>query len=200
MTKPAIIEDWLPLPNPVVGQRSIKMLRPVCRICEAKPNRTRDWATRCTHDPYVSSAKVTENRPVYEDLPDGRKKQTGVETIVSWEPHLNIAEITLSMKINSGQGVVKAQRKGFIFPEELKSPHYPNGIAPVCQFRGCYSQQNLKDYGPGGSWGTYCRDIEAALVQFTEDATAHGGALEVGFDTNSQRIREKQLREVLAGV
>jgi hypothetical protein len=197
---PQVLEDWLPLLDPRIGQRSVKMLRPVCRICEGRGRRARDWLPGCTHDPYITMARIPD-APQFEDMLDDEGKPTGHQRLVEgavshFEPKPNVAEITLSMKVNSGMGVEKQRAKGFILPSELRSPHFPNGIAEACQFRGCREQKNLKPYGPSGVVGTYHRDREAALVMYSEKESL--GALEIGWNANSEELRNDQLALALS--
>lgn len=195
--EPAIIDEWMQLENPRVGLRSLKMLRPVCRICERSRNR-KEWWTRCKHDPYVTHSEVPTTEPVREPRDDGRTEQVGTRTFVAYVPIPNATEISLSMKVNSGKGVDWAKRKGFIHPSDLRSPDFPNGIAEPCQMAGCFEQRGLKAYGPSGQWGTYCRALEAALNRFYEDASGRRTLLEVGIDQTAMNVRDQQLLDALA--
>lgn len=194
--QPAILADWYQLPNPKFGGREIKMLRPVCRTCEGRFG----WWLTCPHDPYVSMAEIREQLPEWgPDLPDGRKQQVGWKTAVAYRPVPNRTQVSLSLKVSSGSTVeTKRRTAGFIFPSELRSPHFPNGIAEACQWRGCFYQIGLKPYGSDGSVGTFCREEEAGLALFHEDAPAQGELLASGFDRNSARKRQQQLRAAVA--
>jgi hypothetical protein len=202
--KPAILtrehgwtgEEWRQNPNPVYGQRSITMLRPICKTCKDADNVPLGWFLDCPHDPYVSVVPVEVKVPRYEDLPDGRKRQTGVDTFLEYRPRPNIVDIALTPKINGGQGVKMARGKGFILPSELRSPHFPAGIADACQFRDCRKQEGLKQYTTEEEtgerdWGTYCRKMEAQLVWKVEHPDS--GALEIGWDESSRNKRRAQL-------
>lgn len=167
------------------GQRSLKMLRPVCRVCQAGDNVPRDWYKICTHDPYLAVAETRVPVTVYEDIvdekgePTGAKKVVGIEQTAEFRVVPNWVEITLGLRVNSGKGLEMAQAKGFIQPWELRTPAFPDGIAPVCQFRECYAQDT-----PEGKkllrtrYGDFCRELEARLVGFDEREGV--GVLEVG--------------------
>ena len=174
MTKPAILH-MRRVTSVRFGQRSLKMLRPVCRVCQVGDNIPRDWYKDCTHDPYLAVAETKVPVTVYEDIvdekgePTGTKKVVGVEHTVEFRVVPNWVEISLSTRVNSGRGLEMAQAKGFILPEELRTPAYPDGIAPICQFRECYAQDT-----PEGKkllrtrWGDFCREIEAKMVAVDE--------------------------------
>ena len=154
--------------NPRFGQRRIKMLRPICSNgCEGL---TADWYATCPHDPYIGVGEKRVTTPVYsEPREDGSVIVEKMEERVTFEIRPNWAEVTVSMKVNAGQGVERARRKGFILPTELNSPAYPNGIARLCEFRGCYWQHDLLDT----RFGVFCKEIEAKRVaQDRQTATA----------------------------
>lgn len=197
--KPAILDRWRPTGRMRVGQRAVKMLRPVCAICQDADNVPGDWFIACQemgHDPYVSTVATPQEVPEYgPELPDGTKEQIGVKTFVKWVPRPNRTEISLTAKINSGQGVAIARRKGFILPSELRSPHWPNGLVDPCQFRGCFQQKNLKEYG---RFGSYCRPTEAALVMWAEDAESLSQLMKDYLEQNNDRVRNSQLNQILS--
>ena len=176
------------------GQGGLAMLRPICNICQGGDNVPRDWYLACDHDPYVTLVEISRKVPRYEDVPGedgeptGTRRVVGTDTLVDYEPRPNLTDVTLSTRVNSGKGVEMARRKGFILPEELVSPSFPGGIAPMCQFRGCTWQKDLRTY----KWGTFCREDEARLVGTDEK----GMTLEIGFDSNSSEKRRTQLDSV----
>ena len=191
--KPAKLKNVRRATNTRNGIRNVKMLRPICRDgCQDGAEVPRDWYDSCEHDPYVGKREKRTQVPLYsEPHEDGSVTIQGMEERASWEPFPNFAEITVSTRVNSGLGVDKARRKGFILPEELRSPIFPHGIAPMCQFKGCYWQEGLRDY----RFGTFCREIEARVIGFDEsdsDGNPLFGALEVW----NEGKRQKQLDAV----
>jgi hypothetical protein len=189
----AILPEWRQATRLRGGHRSFTMLRPICRVCENKDNVARDWWRTCTHDPYVTMVPHPEILRDWEDeivngVPTGRRLVVpGSERqVISYEPRPNHTNRSVNGRSNGGYGLAAARWKGCIFPEELRSPHYPNGIANTCEFHDCRSQTGLKDY----QTGRYCRREEAALVYFDETGTT----LEVGiFDQHSAGKRAGQL-------
>lgn len=178
--------------------REIKMLRPICDICQRGENVPRDWFAACTHDPYVSVVEVPEVTSVYEDVldeagePTGRKRLTGTETTIGYEPRPNWGSATDYKGVNSGRGIQRALRKGWVFPEDLRSPAFPNGIKPRCQFRECMAE-DLKQYRNG----RFCRELEAKLVHVAEKGAGNkSGAYEIGFNARSSEFQAKQLDQV----
>ena len=145
-----------------VGLRAVTMLRPICKDgCQDGAEVAPDWYLECEHDPYIGKREKRTQVPIYsEPLEDGSVVLERVEERVSWDAWPNFCEAMVTLAANSGMGVEKARAKGWILPEELKSPLYPNGLAPMCQFRSCQWQEGLKEY----RWGTFCREIEARLV------------------------------------
>lgn len=185
----AIIPGWRRATRLSMGQRSITMLRPVCRICQRTDNVPWDWYTTCPHDPYVTVVTRRVNEPEYgPENPDGSREVIGTRVVETYEVRPNVQETALTMRVNSGDGVIKARKKGFILPSELRSPAYPGGIADACQFRDCKYQQGLVAYRNG----TYCREIEALLVAIDEQGEAF--EVELGTDV-SRKVRERQLAE-----
>lgn len=168
------------------------MLRAICKTCEdANSGETLPvgWWNDCTHDPYVSYVEVAETRPVYQDNPDGSKTVTGQETIVRTEARPNWVAVSNASAVNYGKGAEVARRKGFIFPQQLASPMWPDGIKQRCQFRECYSE-NVKKYSSG--W--FCRELEAKLVQASDDEMP---LMYAGQPTpKAENLRRKQLESI----
>jgi hypothetical protein len=191
---PAILPEWRQAPRLRGGHRSFTMLRPVCRICERLDNAPRDWWRLCSHDPFVTMVPHPEIVRDWEDeVVDGVKtgrrlvKPGSERQVVSYEPRPNHTNRSVNGRSNGGYGLAAARFKGCIFPEELRSPHYPNGIANTCEFHDCRKQTELKEYQNG----RYCRQEEAALVYFDETGTP----LEVGLGNSpySRNQRAAQL-------
>jgi hypothetical protein len=174
------------------GHRRIKMLRPSCDQCSG-PMAPRDWYLTCEHDPYVGVREIRRQVPTYSE-PDenGERTVLGMEEKVSWEPFPNRAAVSLANNINSGEGMERARRKGYIMPEELRSPAFPNGIAPFCQFHNCWWQHGLQQYNDG----VFCNRDEAVIVaQYATNRDATGslryGAVEAMHPGKIQAHRER---------
>jgi hypothetical protein len=87
----------------------------------------------------------------------------------------------LVKRISSGLGPdYKRAFHGFILPEELECEAYPEGIAPMCEFRECYWQEGLKTYDSG----TFCQEVEAVIAY--EDAKG------VPQEVHNQEVRDDQ--------
>lgn len=177
------------------SSREIKMLRPVCRICEeaagGKKYLDPNWYEVCPHDPYVSYGEKIVPQPVYEPVdpskPDGPRRIARVEQIATIEPHPNWVSVTHGGGVNKGRGVDKALRKGYIYPQMLRSPLYPNGIRRRCQFRSCFAE-DVKRFVNG--W--FCREQEAKLVRLSDQEQTY----QVNFDQRSGKFQEDQLNAI----
>lgn len=172
--------------NVRVGQRGLKMLRAQCDICQDGPNVPNLWMEDCPHDPYVGVRERHWDEPEYVDKGNGVNEIIGTKEKVEFVAWPNFVDITLASYFNSNRNLQIARAKGFILPEELRSPAFPNGIAPLCQFRDCYWQDDLKTY----RWGTFCREEEAKLVGIAE------GALGDSFEIAHEDKRNAQLARV----
>ncbi len=171
----ALIPGWRQNPNlSGVGLRSITMLRPICRSCQYAENAPRDWYRSCRHEPYVTIVEEKEDVPEMTDelvdgVPTGRRIIGKITQVVTYHPQPNATKRELMVSSNSNQGVNIARAKGCIFPSQLRSKYYPNGIADTCEFVGCFKQTDLKVYEMQTEvgmqvMGRYCRRDEAALV------------------------------------
>ncbi len=182
------------------SSREIKMLRAICATCEEAAGGSRylpkNWQDDCPHDPYISfvGRKVTEN--VYEDEADAEGNPTGVKLITGQKTRVipsvqpNWVGVTAANGMNKGRGVDKALRKGFIYPQMLRSPAYPEGIKRRCQFRECYAE-DLKKYKNG--W--FCREVEARLVAVSDTETTW----QVSFDRRSSQFQKDVLDKMAVG-
>ncbi len=192
--KPALLPDMprAGIRPSQVGRR-VKMLRPICATCQRGKDTPEDWWRTCTHNPYVTIAQKTSKVPVYEDLEGGRKKLVGTDTIVEWFEQPNWVQVSATPRINHGVEVsLKRARYGFILPEEVRSPEFPDGIANCCEYRDCRIQTNLKTY----RWGRFCRLLEAQLVGHDARMSGGGGALEIGEGPQNLEKQRAQLEEV----
>ena len=194
--RPAVIPEWNELVANIkvtsVG-REITMLRPICDSCQ-RPKRTLyQWWLKCQHNPYVQVVPVTTKVTRYEDLGDGRKKVTGIDEIEHYEERPNRVQVSAWRRINSGVLVErKMRRAGFIMPDQLRTPTYPNGIANTCEYRDCFVQEGLIQT----RWGVFCRTLEAQLVGHDARMDGGGGALEIGDTPQSQEKQRMQLEAV----
>lgn len=175
--------------------REVKMLRPICKPCEQAVGGSQyleaGWYETCPHDPYVSIVEKAIEQPVYEDVvdeqgePTGQKRVVRTEILKSFEPAPNWVSITDASGMNKGRGLDRALRRGFIFPQQLRSPAWPNGLKMRCMFRECYSEDIHKF-----SNGWFCREKEAKLVKVSDTEETW----EVGqFSKRSDQIQQKIL-------
>ena len=141
--------------------RTIKMVMPVCSTCQhgKVPD---NWAERCPHDPYYATTAIPhEEPPPVEEILDpegkgtGRFKITGEpEVWYEYKKELNFTQVPFNIRIDSRRGVQMGQAGGFKFVEDF-------GVAPFCQYRGCWSQE-LTVRHP--QYGNYCSEMHAKLV------------------------------------
>ena len=175
--------------------REIKMLRPVCRTCEeeagGKKYLASTWFEVCPHDPYISYVERTIPQPIMEPMdasnPNGPKRIVRVEQMVVMEPKPNWTSTTVGGGVNKGRGIHKALWKGFIYPQQLRSPLFPNGLKRRCQFRDCLAE-DVKRYRNG--W--FCREEEAKLVYISDSEETW----QVDFGDTSKGLQKKQLDAV----
>lgn len=175
--------------------REIKMLRPVCRTCEEAAGGKKYlpplWFEECEHDPYISYAEKMVPQPVMEPVdpknPNGPQRIVRVEQIVTIDPKPNWTSTTIGGGVNKGRGLHKALWKGFIYPQQLRSPLFPSGIKRRCQFRDCLAE-DVKRYSNG--W--FCREIEAKLVKLSDSEET----FQVNFDARSEKLQKTQLDKV----
>lgn len=194
--EPALLPGWRSASKMRSGHRSLTMLRAVCRICEAEGFHPREYAKTCPHDPYITMVPKFRTEVEWDDLVDERGNKTGERvrrpnterTVEAYEPRPNVVNVAISPRVNGGFGLSNARWKGFIMPSELRSPHFPNGIADTCEFHNCRQQKGLTDY----TTGRFCRREEAAICYFE----ATGNSLEVG--TGAVKSDQRR-REQLAG-
>lgn len=145
-----------------LGHRAVTMLRPICKVCAPNtavaPPR---WYDACPHQPYVGERGETTTVNTYENDDEGGRVVTGAETKTVLRPWPNLVKIPLIQRISSGRGPeYKRVFDGFIAPEELRCEAYPEGIAPMCEFRECFWQEDLKEY----STGRFCQEAEAVIA------------------------------------
>jgi hypothetical protein len=122
--------------------------------------------------------------PVDAAEPFGSQKIVRVEEIVTIDPKPNWTSVTMGGGMNSGRGIDRALWKGFIYPMQLRSPLFPNGLKRRCQFRDCYAE-DVNRYKNG--W--FCREEEAKLVYLSDSETTY----QVNFDARSAKLQRAQL-------
>jgi hypothetical protein len=189
---PAKLKGMRRARNLRIGLRGIVMFRPICKDGCTDGEFAPDWYNDCPHDPYVGVREHRVEVPIYsEPLEDGSRVVERMEERVSWTPWPNFAEATLDMRVNSGEGVNHARSKGWILPEELRSEAWPNGVAQMCQFRGCRWQEGLVTYRNG----VYCREIEARIVAARE-TDGSGNLLYGAMPIDDERKRSAFLQRV----
>lgn len=171
------------------GLRDIKLLRPICHECAPEVEKAgHGWWDRCPHDPYMGTRSRFITDVDYIDEVDDAGKPTGNRIVgksttreVQY-PWPNFVGVAKGRRYNNGHGPEDKQTwYGYITPDQLRSPAYPDGIAPVCDFRNCYWQEGLKTYDSG----TFCRELEAVLVYENEVGTVP--------EVNNQDIRADQI-------
>ena len=191
---PAIIPEWRQVPAMGEAMHAITMLRPMCRICEHAENRPADWWWKCPHDPYITMVKIPDPSQ-FEEIPGqpGKYRELKEKTF-SFRPMPNAKEVAVSLRINSGNSVIRGRvRKGYIYPEDLRSPVYPGGVASACEYRMCRKQTGLVQYRTArlspvtSAW--FCRLLEAQLVWHD----AQGTNLIIGEDPRVPELRDEQL-------
>lgn len=191
--QPAILPNWRSTARLRGGHRSLTMLRPVCRPCEKEYERAKGWWRNCTHDPYITMVPVPTSEQEWVDEivngePTGRKVKVegSVKEYMAYEVRPNVVHVSISPRVNGAFGLANARYKGFIRPSELRSPHFPNGIAETCEFHGCKQQVGLVEYKSG----RYCRRDEAAICYF--EGTDSQVALEVGTGRPQSDARRRE--------
>lgn len=200
-----------------VGQRRIKMLHPVCNAekmrqlgrpegeaCQDAANIVPGWWLTCPHDPYFSLAQERVRTPRREDVLDekgnkveGKYRITGYDDeVVTLGEVPNITQVSYVERINSGRGLLRKRRLGYILPEE----HPEKPIAPYCQFLDCWTHvkdqngRNVKGAVYHDVYGDYCEEWQAKLAA----ADILGRTLEIG-SPNLPGSAEKRA-EQLAGI
>lgn len=177
-----------------VGLRAITMLRAICdQGCQDGDDVPHDWYLECPHDPYIGVREKRVQVPIYSDeQEDGSRVLERMEERVTWEPWPNFVDVIHDLRVNSGNSVERGRRRGWILPEELRNELYPNGIAPMCQFKGCRWQDGLKKY----RYGTFCREMEARLVTSKECDPATGNLIHGAMEVHQEGKRMKMLQEL----
>jgi hypothetical protein len=202
--KPAILSGQPRARRLMTAGRTVKLLRAVCKLCDTS---FRGWQKKCPHNPYIGLVPKEYKVPKYEDIlddegnPTGRKKVVGTDTEIEWESRPNWKEVTVNERLGGLTRVGQALGRGCIFPEDVRSPEFPDGIAPTCEFRGC-RQQTQPDGRPliKTSWGNFCREIEAKFARIDQTGfTGTNKRLEVGFNTMSLEKQRKQLEATPIG-
>ncbi len=155
--------EWAGRGNATTGMRSIKMLRPICTICQGPPEHAVNWFEFCEHKGedglaiFWGDQPKTIRVPKYEIDEDGDRIRVSDDVRTKMILMPNWTEVPTGLAHNDGRGVEKMQAKGFKLPEEV-------GLAPMCQFYGC-----------GKAWptlrtiyGDYCTDMHARLCAVNE--------------------------------
>jgi hypothetical protein len=186
--------------NLTYNHRQKKMLRPICDLCQEGDNVPRDWVLRCDHDPYISYREQTWLVPEYEDevvdgQPTGNRVVTGRVERSRTVPQPNWVMVSMTKRINGGQGDKRGFYRGFIRPSNLRNELFPEGIAECCEWGNCMWQQDLVEYE---ELGFYCREYEAKLAYVDEHGVGMGKHnFEIGWaDPLSQQLRQDQLAAV----
>lgn len=176
-----------------LGHRAVAMLRPVCKVCAPNTqNAPPEWWLACPHEPYVGERGEVINDVTYTDDGEGGRIVGATTTKTVLRPWPNLVKVPLVQRISSGLGPdYKRSFNGFIFPEELRCDAFPEGIAPMCEFRECFWQEDLESY----SSGVFCQEAEAIVAW--EDSKG------IPTEVHNREVREDQFAgsraKVLAG-
>lgn len=162
-----------------------------------------EWWKMCEdlgHNPYFTTTKWYTTQDVIEEKKDAEGNGTGVfvktgeDLIPHEEVRPNIAQVAISIRINSGKGaIIAVQKKGFKRLPDL-------GYFDVCQFRNC--QKPVQRKWKSQKYGAYCSKEHLALIA----ADAESIALEYPHSefnaekhVQAKRRRQRQLDEALMG-
>ena len=169
--------------------RMVKLCDPRCDVCA--PDQwvaPHNWWRDCPHDPYTHFELRDEVKTEYRTLENGERIVASKEVTQIERPWPNFRQVPATSRhggllVETGHiAKRKFQQFGWIPPEDIRSPAFPNGLAPFCQFRECFSQ-DIKRYVSG--W--FCQELEAILCY--EDQTY------VKPEVNLQTARDEQFAE-----
>lgn len=161
------------------GIRVIKMSPPRCKVCTDGLHRN-DWYASCPHDPYFHEQEVPEVKEIREDQGDGTYIVTDRKEVIRVRQMPNLVQVPRSNR--HATQFEKKRRKGWRLPEEI-------GVAPFCQFLGCWSQdiQFRSTF-----YGDYCSQTHALIPM----ADAMKKVLEVPNSSEGRNKRRSQLGEL----
>lgn len=197
--------------------RMVKLVRPICPNSKLKMVRDADtgkwvpadiqpqncqlmggeWWKYCEeqgHDPYWTNRVWYSPQDIIEEDEDGNQIVTGTKRIKHVNRYPNIAQVSASIRHNSGQGAKrKIQLNGFKRLADV-------GFEEVCQFRNC--QKPLDPKFSNTNYGSYCSlehlsligaDVEGILLHYP-DVNLNGQEYD-----KIRKARAKQLREAAQG-
>jgi len=133
------------------------------------------------HNPYWSSTVTQREETVTDE--NGYVTGTRIKEVI--KEHLNVVQVPVSRRHDSGQAVPLARQRGAKFLHEL-------GFKNVCEMRNCENPARLRF-----KFGEFCSERHARLVQADNKKVM----LIVGGDEESQwqEKREEQLQELALG-
>ena len=155
-----------------------------------------EWWVTCAekgHDPYFRTVKLYTTVDITEVGEDGEAYVTGTKRKIREARVVNATSVSPDIAHSSGLGLARKMKyKGYKLLKDL-------GIEEVCQYRAC--QKPTVYTAPG--YGDYCSlehlNLVAARQQgeflTVENKDAQG--LNAGYEAQSARKREKQLREAM---
>jgi hypothetical protein len=198
--------------------RMLKMARPICPNSKIEmekdtrgnyvpkdvgPDRMNcqlqggEWWKACEeagHNPYYRTYTWTTTEPVLEEDDKGRLVKVNDQYIYHTETLPNIAQVAISIRVNSGRGAENAiKKKGFKRLRDI-------GYFEVCQFRNC--QNPVSPKAKSRKFGDFCSmnhlqliaaDAQGEMLHYPDsviNGPEHGRVV---------RQREKQLREAAVG-
>ena len=202
-------------PNSAV--RMVKLARPICPNSKLKMVRDidgkwipaevqpvncqlsdqPDWWVMCEslgHNPYWTERVWYEPQDIVEEDENGDQLVVGQKRVKHTVKRPNIAQVSASIRHNSGKGVLnKMQQAGFKRLEDL-------GFKEVCQFRNC--QKDLDPKYSGTNYGSYCSNEHLSLVAADQESIMlHYPSVNLNGPEYQkiQRLRQKELREAASG-
>ncbi len=101
--------------------------------------------------------------------------------------------------MNSGRGFLKARNRGCILPQQLHTDDFPTGVAPCCEYRGCFNQKQANGEPLISTrYGQFCSEEQARMAYYDwEGTTPSGDRLEVdGLHVKSREKRRKQVASI----
>lgn len=148
--------------------RFIKMLKPQCPL--ERQDDEDSFENPCSEDggAWWVDCEKRGHDPYYTTIKKGDQEVR----------RPNLTQVALNIRVNSGQGVESAKRRGRKMPEEM-------GLAPFCQYLDCWSQ-NIKF--KNAEYGDYCTEDQLKMVMVDVN--------EVTLEVLNEKKRRRQLAQL----
>lgn len=161
------------------GARTVKMVEPRCNICQPIYNHPLWWKL-CPedHDKYFTHSEVEVPKRQVEVGEDGVRRIIGSTTELVDKRELNVTQIPMTARVNSGKSMEDAVYHGCVTMEELGYKH-------TCEYQNCFAQPDELIITP---YGTFCSVSQAQLVGADEE--------EVVLEVHDQKKRKAQLNSI----